>query len=201
MESVPLALTPGNSVGIGVLRVFSNPLQLDLELPCPPATPALTTPPQIDNGLLKLKAEPVVRLEVTDASSDGGGDPRPVVFESMPMNGTCTGPLRRLTTNVAIAPGSYRWPPPAGTPSFLLGPGANQVRIKVIAAEPPFAGSRTVLYALGSIQLATSQPNVGWLWPALYLDLLFPVVQAVWLAMLLRQTLRRRRGGATAGSG
>ena len=193
VESTPLVLTPGNSVEITVPRLFYNLLQLDIELPCPPAPPALRpavpTPPQLDNGLLKLKAEPVVRLEV----SGDGGDPRPVMFESLPINGTCTGPLRRLTTNIAIAPGTYRWPPPPETPSFMLEPGFNQLRVKVAAAEPPLAGRRTVLYAPGSIQLATSQPNVGWLWPALYIDLLFPVTQAIWLVVLIRQTLRHRR--------
>lgn len=201
VESVPLLLTPGNSVEITVTRLFSNPLQLDIELPCPPASPTpappkLTPPvPPPDNGLLKLKAEPVVRLEVSDPAGDAQGGAKPVVFESLPTNGTCTGALRRLTTNIAIEPGVYRWPPPPETPAFMLGPGFNRVRIKVAAAEPPLAGRHTVLYALGSIQLATSQPNVGWLWPALYLDLLFPVTQAVWLVVLIRRTLKRRRGG------
>jgi len=197
VESVPLLLTPGGSVEITVPRFFSNPLQLDIELPCPPAPPTLAPPsPPLDNGLLKLKGEPLVRLEVSGAGGDAGGDAKPVVFESLPTNGTCTGPFRRLTTNIAIAPGVYRWPPPAETPSFTLEPGFNQVRIKVAAAEPPLAGRHTVLYAPGSIQLTTSQPNVGWLWPALYLDLLFPVTQAVWLVVLIWRTLRRRRGGA-----
>ena len=191
VESVALVLTPGDSVEIAVPRLFPNPLQLEIELPCPPAPPAAARlpalPPPLENGLLKLKAEPIVRLEVS------GGETKPVVFESLPTNGTCTGPLRRLTTNIAIAPGIYRWPPPPETPSFPLEPGFNQVRIKVMAADAPLAGRRTVLYAPGSIQLATSQPNVGWLWPALYLDLLFPVTQAIWLLVLIRQTLRRRR--------
>ncbi len=193
VESVPLLLTPGNSVEFTVPRLFINPLQLDIELSCPPASPTLKapSPPALDNGLLKVKPEPVVRLEVS-----GAEDAKPVVFESLPTNGTCTGPVRRLTTNLAIAPGIYRWPPPAETPSFMLEPGFNQLRIKVAAADPPLTGRHTVLYAPGSIQLATSQPNVGWLWPALYLDLLFPVTQAVWLVVLIRRTLRSRRGGA-----
>jgi hypothetical protein len=192
VASAPLLLTPGGSAEIAVPRFFSNPLQLDIELPCPPAAPTLKapSPPAIEGGLLKLKPEPVVRLEVSDAE----GNVQPVVFESLPINGTCTGALRRLTTNIAIAPGVYRWPPPPETPSFLLAPGFNQLRIKVAAAEPPLAGRPTMLYALGSIQLTTSLPNVGWLWPALYLDLLFPVTQAIWLLVLIRQTLRRRRG-------
>ena len=194
VESVPLLLTPGGSVEITVPRLFSNPLQLDIELPCSPAPPTLRAGPlPLDNGLLKLKDEPVVRLEVSDAEGNAQGGAKPVVFESLPTNGTCTGSLRRLTTNIAIAPGVYRWPPPAETPSFMLGPGFNQLRIKVAAAEPPLAGQPTMLHALGSIQLTTSQPNVGWLWPALYLDLLFPVTQAVWLLVLIRRTLRARR--------
>ena len=195
VETVPLFLTPGTTAEIGVLRVFPNPLQLDIELPCPPASPASIAlpppPPTIESGLLKLKPEPLVRLEVTDAE----GTSKPVVFESMPLNGACTGPVRRLTTNIAVAPGLYRWPPPAETPSLMLSPGWTQLRIKVVAAEPPLSGRRTELYALGSIQLNASQPNVGWLWPALYLDLLFPVTQLVWLVVLVRRTLRRRRAG------
>ena len=193
VESVPLFMTPGTTAEMGVLRIFPNPLQLDIELPCPPAPPTSISPPApptIENGLLKLKPDPVVRLEVTDAE----GTSKPVVFESMPLNGACTGPVRRLTTNIAVAPGIYRWPPPAETPSLMLMPGWTQLRVKVVAAEPPLAGRRTALYALGSIQLNTSQPNVGWLWPALYLDMLFPVTQLVWLVVLVRRTLRRRRG-------
>src|SRR5471032_427409 len=66
VESVPLLLTLGGSVEITVPRLFFNALQLDIELPCPPAPPALKppSPPGLDNGLLKLKPEPVVRLEV-----------------------------------------------------------------------------------------------------------------------------------------
>jgi hypothetical protein len=185
---------PGSSVEIAVPRLLTNPLELDIELPCPPRPPTLRAgPPPLENGLLKLKAEPVVRLEVSDAADDSRSAAKPVVFETMPANATCTGPLRRLTTNVAIAPGVYRWPPPDETPSFMLGPGFNQVRITVAAAEAPLAGLRTVLYAPGSVQLTTSQPNVGWLWPALYLDLLFPVTQAIWLLVLIRRTLRHRR--------
>src|SRR5476651_1804415 len=73
VESVPLLLVPGGSVEIAVPRLFSNPLELDIELPCPPAAPtrtAPTPPPALDNGLLKLKAEPIVRLEVSDAGGE-----------------------------------------------------------------------------------------------------------------------------------
>ena len=193
VESVPLVLTPGGSVEISVPRFFSNALQLDLELPCPPASPgdrATVSPagPQLDKGFLKLRPEPGVRLEVSRIDDDT----KSVAFETLPSSGACSGSPRRLTTNLAIAPGVYRWPPPEDVPSFTLEPGFNRLRIKIVAAEPPLVGRRTVLYAPGSIQLTNALPNVSWLWPALYLDLLFPVVQAIWLAVLIWRTVRRR---------
>ena len=53
-----------------------------------------------------------------------------------------------------------------------------------------------MLYVLGSVRLNGSQPNVGWLWPAVFLDLLFPVTQGIWALVLLWMTLRARRSRA-----
>jgi hypothetical protein len=121
-----------------------------------------------------------------------GDNGPPVVFELMPATGNCIGTLRRLTTNLATEPGVYRWPPPE-TPQFMLETGFNNLRVKVISADTAIAGQRTQLYVLASVRLNGSQPNVGWLWPAMFLDLLFPVTQGVWLLVLLWKTVRARR--------
>ncbi len=184
-------LTPGSEAVLEVPRVFANPLQLDLDVRTPgcdarpeAVAPAIA-PPQ--GGLLRLKPDANLRLEVR------AGSGAPVTYELMPAMGSCIGTLRRLTTNLAIEPGVYRWPPPAGTPEVMLGSGFNSLSAKVVSADAALAGQPTRLYALASVRLNGSLPNVAWLWPAVFLDLLFPVTQGIWLLVLLWMTLRARR--------
>jgi hypothetical protein len=192
-ESEPLMLTPGSEVTLEVPRLFANPLQLDLDVRTPgcegrpdgPAVAVAIAPPR--DGLLRLKPDASARLEVRGESGP------PVTYELMPATGNCIGSLRRLTTNLAIEPGVYRWPPPPETPQFMLEAGFNTLHVKVTAADAALTGQRTRLYVLASVRLNGSQPNVDWLWPAVFLDLLFPVTQGIWLLVLLWKTLRRNR--------
>lgn len=75
----------------------------------------------------------------------------------------------------------------------MLESGFNTLRAKVVSADTALAGQRTQLYALASVRLNGSLPNVAWLWPAVFLDMLFPVTQGIWLLVLLWMTLRARR--------
>jgi hypothetical protein len=190
-ESAPLVLTPGSEVVLEVLRIFANPLQLDLDVRTPgcegrpEAVAPAVAPPQ--GGLLRLRPDASLRLEVQAGSS------APVIYELMPATGSCIGTLRRLTTNLAIEPGVYRWPPPAGLAQVMLESGFNTLRAKVVSADAALAGQPTRLYALASVRLNGSLPNVAWLWPAVFLDLLFPVTQGIWLVVLLWMTFRARR--------
>jgi hypothetical protein len=111
----------------------------------------------------------------------------------MPATGNCAGKLRRLTSNLSTEPGVYRWPPPAETPQFMLETGFNSLHVKVLSVDKAIAGQRTQLYVLGSVRLSGSLPNVDWLWPAVFLDLLFPFTQGIWLLVLLWKTLQARR--------
>jgi hypothetical protein len=190
-ESAPLVLTPGSEAVLEVPRIFTNPLQLDLDVRTPgcegrpeAVAPAIA-PPQ--GGLLRLKPDASLRLEVR------AGSGAPVTYELMPATGSCIGTLRRLTTNLAIEPGVYRWPPPAGLAQVMLETGFNTLHAKVVSADAALAGQPTQLYALASVRLNGSLPNVSWLWPAVFLDLLFPVTQGIWLLVLLWMTLRARR--------
>ncbi len=192
-ESETLVLAPGNAIVLEVPRLFPNPLQLDLDVRTPacegrPDAAAITAtyaPPR--DGLLRLKPDANLKLEVQGESGP------PVTYELMPPTGSCIGTLRRLTANLAIEPGVYRWPPPPGTPQFMLGTGFNALHVKVIGADKAIAGQRAQLYVLASVRLNGSQPNVDWLWPAVFLDLLFPVTQGIWLVVLLWRTLKARR--------
>jgi hypothetical protein len=190
-ESAPLVLTPGNEAVLEVPRIFTNPLQLDLDVRTPgcearpeAAAPAIAPP---RDGLLHLKPDASLKLEVQTGSH------APVTYELMPATGSCAGTLRRLTTNLATEPGVYRWPPPARTPQVMLGSGFNTLRAKVVSADAALTGQPTQLYALASVRLNGSLPNVAWLWPAVFLDMLFPVTQGIWLLVLLWMTLRARR--------
>jgi hypothetical protein len=192
-ESEMLVLTPGNEIVLSVPRLFANPLQLDLDVhtpacearPDPVLGAAMIAPPR--DGLLRLKPDAGLKLEVR--VDDGP----PTPYELMPPTGSCLGTLRRLTANLAVEPGVYRWPPPPETPQLMLGSGFNEIHVKVVSADKPIAGQRTMLYVLASVRLNGSQPNVDWLWPAVFLDLLFPVTQGIWLLVLLWKTLRRNR--------
>jgi hypothetical protein len=190
-ESAPLVLTPGSEAVLEVPRIFANPLQLDLDVRTPgcearpeAAAPAIAPP---RDGLLRLKPDASLKLEVR------AGSGAPVNYELMPATGSCIGTLRRLTANLATEPGVYRWPPPAGTPQVLLESGFNSLRVKVVSADAVLAGQPTRLYALAAVRLNGSLPNVAWLWPAVFLDMLFPVTQGIWLLVLLWMTFRARR--------
>ena len=61
----------------------------------------------------------------------------------------------------------------------------------MVSADAALTGQPTQLYALASVRLNGSLPNVAWLWPAVFLDMLFPVTQGIWLLVLLWMTLRR----------
>ena len=192
-ESEQLVLTADNEIVLDVPRLFANPLQLDLDVRTPGcgARPdgamvtAAIAPPR--DGLLRLKPDASARFEVQ------GGDGPPVTLELMPATGSCITALRRLTSNLSVEPGVYRWPPPFDTPQFMLEPGFNSVHVKVLRVDKAIEGQQTQLYALGSVRVTGSQPNVDWLWPAIFLDMLFPVTQAIWLAVLLWKTVRARR--------
>lgn len=192
-ESAPLVIAPGSEAVLQVPRIFPNPLQLDLDVRTPAcegrpdgATALSPVAPPRD-GLLRLTPDASLKIEVQ------GGNGPPVTYELMPSTGNCQGTLRRLTANLAVEPGVYRWPPPAGTPQIMLETGLNTLHVKVTSADAAVAGQRTRLYALASVRLNGSQPNVGWLWPAVFLDLLFPVTQGIWALVLLWMTLRARR--------
>ena len=195
-ESEQLVLTADNEIVLEVPRFFPNLLQLDLDVRTPGcegrpdgvAALAAVAPPR--DGLLRLKPDATARFEVR------GDNGPPITYELMPATGNCLGTLRRLTANLAIEPGVYRWPPPASTPQFMLETGFNSLRVTVVSVDKAIAGQRTMLYVLGSVRLNGSQPNVGWLWPAVFLDLLFPVTQGIWALVLLWMTLRARRSRA-----
>jgi hypothetical protein len=191
--SAPLVLAPGSETVLDVPRIFANPLQLDLGVRTPGCTARsaadiMTAPiamPQ--DGIVRLTPDATARFEVR------GGDGAPIIFELMPVTGNCASGLRRLTTNLAIGAGVYRWPPPPETPQFLLEPGFNSLHVKVASVDKAIEGQSTQLYALASVRINGSLPNVSWLWPAIFVDLLFPVTQAIWLLVLLWKTLRARR--------
>ncbi len=195
-ESEPMLLVAGNEIVLDVTRLFANPLQLDIDVRTPgcaarpdgAAVMAAVAPPR--DGLLRLKPDASARFEVQ------GADGRPVTFELMPPTGNCIGTLRRLTTNLAVEPGVYRWPPPFDTPQVMLEPGFNSVRVKVLRVDKAIEGQPAQLYALASVRVTGSQPNVDWLWPAIFIDMLFPFTQAIWAAVLLWKTARRRRAAA-----
>jgi hypothetical protein len=170
-ESAPLVLTPGSEAVLEVPRIFANPLQLDLDVRTPgcearpeAAAPAIAPP---RDGLLRLKPDASLKLEVR------AGSGAPVNYELMPATGSCIGTLR--------------------TPQVLLESGFNSLRVKVVSADAVLAGQPTRLYALAAVRLNGSLPNVAWLWPAVFLDMLFPVTQGIWLLVLLWMTFRARR--------
>jgi hypothetical protein len=192
-----LPLTPGKEIELTLVRLFENPLQLDLEFKAEacPQRPELTSrqAAAAHDGLLRLTPGANVRLEART------GDDVPVTFEAMPVSAYCNGDVRVMTTNLSVEPGVYRWPPPPALPRIMLHPGLNWIRLKVTMADPPVGGETASVYALGALGLKSSWPNVAWLWPALFLDLVFAATQSVWLLLLVRRTWRVRRRSRVAG--
>ncbi len=179
-----LKLTPGTEIELSLFRLFDNPLRMGLDFKREGCRdrPELGTwqgPPDRD-GLLKLVPGANVRIA---ASTEGQ---QPIVFDAMPMSAhNCESLWRDLTTNLAVGPGLYRWPPPPDMPELALHRGFNRVHLKVLQVDPPIIDETVELYALAALGFKNVRPNVFWLWYAFFLETIFEVTQSVWLLLLL----------------
>lgn len=198
LESTPTAmrlqLTPGTEVELDTFRLFDNPLRMVLTF----RADGCDQRPELgswqgskeQDGVMRLKPGATVRIR---ASLDDGQPP--VVFEAMPMSGYCNGNSRGMTANLAVAPGVYRWPPPAETPALWLGFGMNRVHLNVLEVEQPIVGEFVTLTAPAALGLKVAADNVAWLVFGLFLKPVFLFTQSGWLLGLLLYTwVSWRRG-------
>ena len=199
IESAPhrtrLTLTPGAEAELVVHRWFDNSLRLTMVFSRQPGEkrPELgevhgsrtasgcTTYPVPGAG---------VRLEI----SDGLGAPWKA--ETMPANGFgATSIDRGLTTNPSIAPGVY-CTPLSPVSRLMARRGTNRFLLKVTHVDAPLAGETVEVAVPGALGIKSAYENVLWLLPALFLEPVFWVIQAIWFGWLLVLSLRYARRNA-----
>jgi hypothetical protein len=95
--------------------------------------------------------------------------------------------FRSLTSNLSIAPGVWRWPPPLDRPEIILHAGVTELSIEVLLVEAPLTGMSARLLVYPPLHWKKPNKDLEWvgilwlgqLWP------LFALVQLVWAVLLL----------------
>jgi hypothetical protein len=189
-----IKLTRGATDNLDLLRLFKDELRFSLGF----KAQGCQQRPELGNassdrswkttGLLKLTPGAAVTIEASHAHA------APVIFDAMPLSGFCSDRnLRDMTADLPIAPGVYRWPPPAATPSIPLLPGFNHVILKVQKIGQPLLGEVVTIIVQPPLGFNEYFGNTCWLWPALLLWPLFTLVQILWAVGLAWATYRKRR--------
>jgi hypothetical protein len=139
-------------------------------------------------GLLEF-AQPgsAIRIVASKQKTDA------VLFEAMPKEGWGVDiATRRLTSNLPVGPGVWRWPEQTLSPQLVLQPGFNTVTLEVRSVEPPLVGETVQLIAQPPLGFKSSQPSVSWLW-AWFLWPAALCVQAAWASGLHAAARRKSR--------
>jgi hypothetical protein len=145
-------------------------------------------------GFLKFE-KPGAALRVVTSLSGR----TPSVYEAMPAEGySSQGIVRRLTSNLAVKTGIWRWPPD-WRDSLALQAGLSTVTIQASQVDPEIAGETVRLVVLPALGIKVSQDNVSWLW-FWFAWPLFAVVQATWAVVLIFRGKRANRNDKFAGA-
>jgi hypothetical protein len=183
-------LKPGNSVEVELFRVSGDTLWFRLFF----RTKGVVQRPELGSwayiekdGFLELRPGANVRIVASVPDSP------PVEYEAMPLSGFGRDfNERRMTANLSVRPGVYRWPPPPSTPSVHLHAGFNTVRFEVTSVDEPIVDETVDLDVPSPLGFKSSETSVAWLW----FGLMWPVlvcVQVIWAACLVVYGLQYRK--------
>ena len=186
-----LQLEPTNVVQIRLFRLFDDTLDFRLKFKGNgrDRRPELGSYRSTDkkDGLSRYQPGAEVQFLVSGALTP------PQRYEAIPL-GNLYRPdenTRRMTANLSIQPGVYRWPPPPSTPVTHLHAGFNLVRFEVASVGEPFAGETVSLEVLPPLGFKQGKASAVWLW----WGLLWPFIllpQVLWGLLLCPGGLRRR---------
>jgi hypothetical protein len=183
--SADLKLEPGRKAELSLLSVTSRPLSMEVWFQRKnaqdrrPELGSWVTAPDNLSGLMKFE-NPGAALRVV-ASLPGQS---PKAYEAMPTEGYSSQEMvRRLTSDLAVQAGTWRWPP-NWRDSPTLQAGFAKVTIQISHVDPEIAGETIRLVVLPALGFKVVQDNVSWLWFCFAWPLL-AVVQAVWAVVLI----------------
>jgi hypothetical protein len=144
-------------------------------------------------GLLKF-ANPGTNVTLRIRNDRGNA----ASYAALPLSAYCSDTnIRGLSANLPIAPGVWRWPPPAETPAIRLHAGFNKFAAEVVEVDEPVRGEAVVMAVPGPLCFKTASASTAWLWWAYLLGPLFLVSQPIWgLVLVWRSWNARRRAGA-----
>ena len=175
-----LELTPGNEIELRIWRAFDEPLNAGLSFNVQCTSRPNTRPSRKERpGYWEFTPDHVVQFELSTQNQ------RSVIYEALPADRNCGPIFRRLTANLAVAPGLYRQPPPANTPGVMLNSFRTTLRIKVTHVDPPLVGSAVEVAVLAPLSFKHYRDGLGLFWFALFLEPVFWVTQIVWLLYLV----------------
>ena len=185
-----LRLDPANVVHVEVFRLFNDTLQFSLLFlgNGREQRPELGSYVSFDkeDGLLNFQPGAEVQVLASVPSSS------PLRYEAMPLETLHhRGQNERpMTTNLAIRPGVYRWPPPPPMSVIHLHAGFNSVSFEVISVGTPLAGETVNLAVLPPLGVQTGQSSLAWLWFGLFWPF-FLIPHLLWAVCLCPGGLRR----------
>ena len=187
-----LRLDLANIVHVKVFRLFDDTLQFSLNFlgNGREQRPDLGSYISSDKkeGLLKFKPGAEIQVLVSVPPSS------PLRYEAMPLERLYHRGQneRAMTTNLAIRPGVYHWPPPPSMPVIHLHAGFNSVTFEVVSVDTLLAGETVSLAVLPPLGVQIGQASVAWLWLGLFWPL-FLIPQVLWAVCLCSGGLRRRK--------
>ncbi|MEO6382727.1 MAG: hypothetical protein ABIO35_12185 [Nitrobacter sp.] len=187
-----LKLEPGQKAELSLLSVMPRPLSMEVWFRRKsaqdrrPELGSWATAPDDFSGRLKFE-NPGAALRVV--ASLPGQTPR--VFEAMPASGYSSQDIsRRLTSDLAVETGTWRWPPNRlGSPTVQAG--LATLTIQISQVDPEIAGETVRLAVLPALGFKVAQDNVSWLW-FWFAWPLFAVVQVVWAVVLIFRSKRAK---------
>jgi len=188
-----LKLTPGETIELSVFRLFDHFLVFNLEFAAPGCSQRSElgswsqSLPEQEPGLLKLRPGADVLIDV---ASNG----QTVRYEAMPLSSYCHGNGRNMTSNLSIAPGVWRWPPPEDRPRNALPAGSTPLTFRVVNVGDPLVGEEVGLIIHPAAGFKTCYEPACVFAPGLLLWPVLFAIQVLWgIALGLSMWRIRRR--------
>lgn len=179
-----ITLTPGSTAEVRVFRLFEDSVRAELVF-----RGDHTNRPELDgsgtsgdwqkNGTLRFD-QPAGEVRIKASSENVG----PIVYEAMPKTAHTRDEIwRRLTPDLSLEPGVWRWPPPY-KPRLPLSPGFTTIRFEVLSVDPRLKGENVKLQVLPPLGFKSSQSGYSWLW-FWFAWPLVAVLFALWAGVLI----------------
>jgi hypothetical protein len=183
-NAVQIRLEPGFQVEVTLLRLAEDRLRMELAFQGdhrqrPELGNSATDADSYRAGRLKF-AQPGSSIRMTALAPNAES----VSYEAMPKSGWGANTVyRKLTSNLAIEPGIWRWPVPDEIRGVVLHPGFTTVQLQVVSVDSPLTGEVAQLSVLPPLTFKSCMPSVCWLWGWSLWPLII-VAQTLWAAVI-----------------